>query len=84
MSVDSDRGGQAPPQTSELWQPPNLGKPASEILRLDPRSKRWTFAGLKALLGPPRDVYPVRTVAVDALIDLGENPQEVRSKAKEP
>jgi hypothetical protein len=50
MSVDSDRGGQAPPQTSELWQPPNLGKPASEILRLDPRSKRWTFAGLKALL----------------------------------
>ena len=35
-------------------------------------------------VGPPRDVYPVRTVAADALIDLGENPQEVRSKAKEP
>jgi hypothetical protein len=35
-------------------------------------------------VGPPRDVYPVRTVAADALIELGENPQEVRSKAKEP
>jgi hypothetical protein len=35
-------------------------------------------------VGPPRVVYPVRTVAADALIDLGENPQQVRSKAKEP
>jgi hypothetical protein len=35
-------------------------------------------------VGPPRDVYPVRVVAADALIELGENPQEVRSMAREP
>jgi hypothetical protein len=35
-------------------------------------------------VGPRREVYPVRIVAADALIDLGEDPQVVRSRAREP
>ncbi len=35
-------------------------------------------------VGPRREVYPVRIVAADALIDLGEDPQAVRSRAREP
>ena len=34
-------------------------------------------------VGPPRQIYPVRVVAADALIDLGADPQEIREATRD-
>ena len=34
-------------------------------------------------VGPPRQIYPVRVVAADALIDLGADPKEIREAMRD-